>query len=166
MIAILVLVAIPTTHVAVVGWMRETRGPLDENWVEVPEIPRARGALYLAREAEELRAVKQYVDLTLKPNETFFDFTNRGVFYYVLRRDCPIRQVEVAYYQTEERQRAVIEVLRTNPNIRAALVPEPVGGLSVDGVTNKERAPLVWQYIEQNFEPDFERGAVVFWRRK
>jgi hypothetical protein len=166
LIAIVVIVAIPTTHVAVVGWMRGSRGPIDANWVEVPEIPRARDALFLTREADELRAVKQYVDLTLQPHETFFDFTNRGIFYYLLRRDCPVRWVEVAYYETEERQRVVIDILRTNPNIRAALVPDPGGGLSVDGVPNAERAPLVWQYLEQNFERDFHREGVSFWRRK
>jgi hypothetical protein len=165
LIAILVIVAIPTTHVAVVGWMRGSRGPIDSGWTEVPEIPRARGALLLTREAEELRAVRQYIDLTLKPGETFFDFTNRGVFYFVFHRDCPIRQVETAYYQTEARQRQVIEALRKNPHVRAALVPEP-GGLSVDGVANRERAPLVWKFIEENFEPDFAQGGVVFWRRK
>lgn len=165
LIAILVIAAIPTTHVAVVGWMRGSRGPIEEGWTEVPEVPRARGALLSAREADELRAAKQYVDAALKPHETFFDFSNRGILYFLLGRDCPIRQVEVAYYETEARQRAVIEVLRTNPNIRAALVPEP-GGSPVDGIPNRERAPLVWQYLQANFTPDYARGDVVFWRRK
>jgi len=165
MTVILLIVAIPTTHVAVVGWMRGSRGPIENGWIEVPEIPRARHALFSTREAAELRAVKEYVD-TLAPNETFFDFTNRGAFYYLTNRDCPIRQVEVAYYETEARQRAVIDVFRTNPNIRAALVPDAPGAYAVDGVPNRDRAPLVWQYLEQNFEPAFAREGAVFWRRK
>lgn len=165
LIAILVIVAIPTTHVAVVGWMRGSRGPIEPGWTEVAEIPRARGAFLSSREADELRAAKEYVDATLKPNETFFDFSNRGILYFLLARDCPIRQVEVAYYESEARQQAVIDVLRNNPHIRAALIPEP-GGSPVDGISNRERAPLVWQYLQENFTPDFARGDVVFWRRK
>jgi uncharacterized membrane protein len=164
LIAILVLVAIPTTHIAVVGWMRESRGPIDSAFTEVPEIPRARGALLVASEANELRSLRRYVDTHLKPDETFFDFTNRGIFYFLLRRDCPIRHVEAAYYESAERQREVIEVLRTNAKIVAALVPP--GGSPVDGVPNTERAPLVWQYLQQNFAPDFAEGGLVVWRRK
>ena len=114
--------------------------------------------------AAQVASARKYVELTLKPQETYFDFTNRALLFYLLRRDNPIRYVEVANYESEARQREVIAALERNPHVRAALVPP--GGEAVDGVPNDVRAPLVWQYLQQNFHPDFEEGEVVFWRRK
>jgi hypothetical protein len=45
------------------------------------------------------------------------------------------------------------------------LVPGPIGAYPVDGIRNRDRAPLVWEYIERNFRPDFAEGDVVFWLR-
>lgn len=160
----LVVAAMPTTHIGVLGWVRRLRGPAEEGWIEVRDVPRARGVLIRDREAAELASVKKYVSLALRRDETFFDFTNRAIFYYFLNRDNPVRHVEVAYYESERAQRAVIAALEANPKIRAALVPP--GGILVDGVPHEARAPLVWQYLQQHFTPDFEEGGVVFWRRR
>ena len=164
MIAALVIASMPTTHIGIVGWVRRLRGPVEQGWTEVRDVPRMRGVLVREGEAAQLASVKKYVSLTLQPDETFFDFTNRAIFYYLLNRDMPVRHVEVAYYQSEERQREVIAAIERNPRIRAALVPP--GGVSVDGIPHETRAPLVWQYLQENFYPDFQEGEVVFWRRQ
>ena len=56
----------------------------------------------------------------------------------------------------------------TNALVRAALIPpeKAEGLIYVDGVPNSVRAPLVWAYLQQHFEPDFSEGDVVFWRRR
>ena len=162
----LVILAAPTTHLGIVGWVRKLRGPADPHFVEVREIPRARGALFLDEDAAALRGVQKYASLALAPHETWLDLSNRGIFYFLLRRDCPIRQPEVAFYETEERQRYVIGRLENDMRIRAVLLPGPSGRYTVDGVPNQERAPLVWQYVQANFAPDFAEGDVVMWRRK
>ena len=41
----------------------------------------------------------------------------------------------------------------------------PHGRFAVD-IPNQWRAPLVHQYLVDHFEPDFEEGEIVFWRRK
>jgi hypothetical protein len=88
------------------------------------------------------------------------------MLYFLFRRDCPIREYEVAFYETEAAQREVIRRIESNPKIRAALVTaSPHGRFTIDGVPNFERAPLVWQYLQENFHPDFAEGDVVFWRR-
>ena len=163
-VAAVIVASMPTVHIGIVGWVRRLRGP-EAGWVEVRNPPRARGALMLANEAATLSSAKKYVDLSLAPHETFFDFTNRAILFYFLRRDNPIRHVETAYYESEEAQREVIATLERSPHVRAALVPLP-GGMAVDGVPNQVRAPLVWEYIQQHFEPDFAEGDVVFWRRR
>jgi hypothetical protein len=162
--AALVIVSMPTTHIGIVGWVRRLRGPAEEGWVEVRDLPRARGALMRTTDAAELASVKKYAGLALRRDETFFDFTNRAAFFYFLNRDNPIRHVEVAYYESEPAQRAVIAALEHDQRVRAALVSP--GGTAVDGVANEVRAPLVWQYLQEHFTPDFQEGNVVFWRRR
>jgi hypothetical protein len=162
-----IVLAGPTTHMGVLGWVRLARGPVEPVWVEIHDLPRARGALFHERDAAQIASVRKYVSLALAPDETWLDFTNRGIFYFLLRRDGPIREYEVAFHQSEAAQREVIRRIESNPKIRAALVPaHPQGLYTVDGVPNEVRAPLVWQYLQQNFEPDFEEGEVVFWRRR
>jgi hypothetical protein len=163
---LLVMAAGFTSHFAIVGWLRRARGPVDAEWREVG-LPRARGALLRASDIATLDSITRYVNTHLGPNETFFDFTNRGLAYFLLDRELPVRQVEVAYYEPEDLQREVIARIERNPRIRAALVPAPKGDQSgVDLIGNDVRAPLVWRYLQEHFEPDFEEGPVVFWRRK
>lgn len=167
-VAILATIALaaPTTHLGVIGSMREARGPLDPAWVELPHLPRARGALFHESDARFVAGVERYLSLALPPGDTFFDFTNSGILYYLFRRDCPIREYETPFYESEAQQREVIRRLEANPHVRAALVPHhPQGRFTIDHVPNAERAPLVWAWLQQNFHPDFEEGEVVFWRR-
>ena len=162
----LLVIAAPTTHVAILDMTRGSRGPVEPRWVEVPEIPRARGALFLDEDAAALRGVAKYASLALAPGETWLDLSNRGIFYFLLRRDCPIREPEVAFFESEEDQRAIIRRLETDLRIRAVLLPGPTGRYTVDGVANIERAPLVWRYVQEHFAEDFVEGDVVIWRRK
>jgi len=162
-----IVLAAPTTHLAVVGWMRQSRGPISPEWVEIRDLPRARGALFHEGDVKVVESVRKYLSLSLQPDETFFDFTNSGILYFLTRRDCPIREYEVAFYETEAGQREVVRRLESSPKVRAALVPSsPTGRFTIDGIPNATRAPIVWQYLQDHFEPDFEEGDVVFWRRK
>jgi hypothetical protein len=165
LLAIAVVLANPTTHLAVVGTNRIARAPSTE-WVEVTDVPRARGVYWHARDAAAIRSVKKYLGLSLKPDETFLDFANSGILYYLFRRDCPIREYEVAFFQSEEKQREVIRILEENPKIRSVLVTRTPAGKNIVDIPNAWRAPLVQHYIEIHFEPDFEEGEIAFWRRK
>jgi hypothetical protein len=165
MIVIAFVIARPTTHLAVVGTNRAKRGP-PADWVEIRDVPRARGAYWHTSDAATVASVQKYLALSLAPDETFLDFTNSGTLYFLFRRDCPIRQYEVAFHQTDELQREVIRRIESNPKVRAALMPStPHGRFSVD-IPNAWRAPLVDQYVREHFELDFEEGEVQFWRRK
>ena len=165
LLAAAIVLASPTTHIAVLGINRITRAPSAE-WVEVTDIPRARGAVWHTRDAAAIRSVQKYLTLSLKPDETFLDFANSGILYFLFRRDCPIRQYEVAFFQSEEAQREVIRRLESDPKIRAVLVTRTPGGKHIVDIPNAWRAPLVQSYIETHFEPDFEEGEIAFWRRK
>jgi hypothetical protein len=165
-VIVVLMIAQPTAHIAIAGSLRRTHGPLESGWQEMA-LPRARGALTRASDAVVIDVVQRYVASHLKPAETWFDFTNHGNLYFLLDRDCPIRQIEVAFYETAERQREVIGRIEHNPRIRFAIMPtEPVDSSAVDGVPNRDRAPLVYAYLKEHFTPDYEEGGVIFWRRK
>ena len=112
-----------------------------------------------------VRAARRFAS-TLRPDETFVDFSNSALIYSLLGRDCPLRHVEVANYQTENAQREVIDTIEGNQRIRAALIAFPGSNANVDGVPNSRRAPLVWSYLQQHFTPAFGEDGVVFWRRR
>lgn len=164
-IVITLMMAQPTAHIAITGSLRRTRGSTESDWRELA-LPRARGALSRASDAAVIDVVKRYADSHLKADETWFDFTNRGNLYFLLDRDCPIRQIEVAFYETEQRQREVIGRIEQNPRIRFALIPGDPETTAVDAVGNRARAPMVYAYLQEHFTPDYEEGGVVFWRRK
>ncbi len=96
--------------------------------------------------------------------DTFYDFADRGNLFFLLDRDCPVRHVEVSFYESEKAQRGVIATIDRNPHIRAALVPA-TDATAIDGVPNSVRAPLVWRYLQANFAPDVAVGEIVIWRR-
>lgn len=160
-----IVLAAPTTHLIIVSMVRHARGPLESNWVTADDVPRARGALYLADDAAVIHGAVKYASARLAPDETFLDFTNRGILYFLLDRDCPIREYEVANYETVARQQEIIRRIESNPKVVAVLLPGPSGRYMVDGVPNADRAPLVWNYIRTHFHPDFEEGDTLFWRR-
>jgi hypothetical protein len=141
-------------------------GGLDvEGWQEYTPLPRARGAIVDPLTHKGLGAAQRFLS-TLEPHETFYDFANAATLYFLFNRNCPIRQVEVAMYESEEAQRNVIATLERNRNVKAALMIFPTAYSNIDGVSNRDRAPLVAKYLEQHFQPAFEEEGVVFWTRK
>ena len=166
-LAFVVLLALGqfTVHLIVDGWVRTAGGPLDASLVTVDDVPRARGAWFSRDDARTVETAKKFVDQSLGPVETFFDFTNRPMLYFLLDRDCPIRQLGPSWYEPEQRQRAVIAAIDRNPHVRAALVPKSAGD-GLDGVANELRAPLVWQYLQTHFTPQYDENGMVWWHRK
>jgi len=186
-VVLLLALAQPTTHLAMTAWLRSAHGPLDPRRTSEPSVltrarelywpldpkdsnelnepARARGAFWFEKDVVTVRAAGAYID-RLAPSDTFFDFTNHGLLYFLFDRYCPIRQPEVAFYEREELQREVIRRIERDPHVVAALVPPFPEYGSVDNVPNAVRAPLVWQYLQTHFRPHYQEGNVVFWRRR
>jgi hypothetical protein len=75
------------------------------------------------------------------------------LLYFLLDRDCPIRQVTVPFYQPEELQRQVTARLETNRSVRAVLLSKRDHG--VDWIPNRVRAPLCLAVSTNHFKPAF-----------
>jgi hypothetical protein len=146
---ILILIAEPVRHVITV----------------IPNLRKApMPALFNDTVSTSIKAARRFA-ATLDPHDTFVDFSNSALIYPLLGRDCPLRQIEVANYQSNDAQREVIARLERNRHVRAALMAFPGSNNNVDGISNADRAPLVAEYLRRNFKPAFDQDGVVFWVR-
>jgi hypothetical protein len=146
---ILILIAEPARHVITV----------------IPNLRKApMPALFNDTANTSIKAARRFA-ATLDPRDTFVDFSNSALLYPLLGRDCPLRQIEVANYQSNDAQREVIARLERNAHVRAALMAFPGSNNTVDGISNADRAPLVAEYLRRNFKPAFDEDGVVFWVR-
>jgi len=162
---VVVLVAAPFEHIFNVATpLRRSHGLPRGNWQPFAGARRAKGAVFDAGTAAALGSTQRFLS-TLKPNETFFDFANAGLLYYLFERETPIRYNSVMMYESAAAQREVIAALERR-RIPAALIVFPSALSNVDQVPNRDRAPLVWQYLQTHYAPALDENGVVFWRRK
>ena len=165
-VVILILMAAPTARLVTLAAKLRNRGNV-AGYVRYDALPRARGGWFEPDNARRLAAAQEFIDRALRPGETFFDFANMPILYYLFDRRCPVRQYETPFYETEELQREVIARLESDRSVRAALMQFPNQGfVAIDGVPNAVRAPLVAQYLRENFAPAYARDGVVFWQRR
>lgn len=157
----------PAAHLQQIAVDRRNTTPEGGAFVRYEGVPRASGSLYRRDNIEKFIAAKEFVDGSLGKGETFFDFANMPILYYLLEKPCPIRQYEVPFFQPESLQREVILRLERDRSVRAALMVFPNHGeTGIDGVPNPVRAPLVWQYLQERFQPAYQKNGVVFWTRR
>jgi hypothetical protein len=164
LVATVVVLTNFTIHFAIDTYLRRTHGVTDTSWREIG-LPTGRTALFHSDDIEFIDTVHRWMDSHLGPDDTFYDFTDHAILYMLTQRRMPVRQVEVATCEKPERQREVIARLDRNPHVKAVLVSSAQNS-GVDLVPNWKRAPLIWQYIQENFEPDMTEGKVTIWRRK
>jgi hypothetical protein len=134
--------------------------------IEIKAVPRARGVLLDPHLRPPILAVRRFLAAHLHPGETWFDFTSHPILYYLFDRPSPIRHTEIAFAEADDAQRDVIATLDRDTTVRAALLDFPDWFSAIDGVPNRDRAPLVWAYLQQHFAPAYDQQGVVFWLRK
>jgi len=163
---VLILMAAPTARLVTLAAKLRNRGNV-AGYVRYDALPRARGGWFEPDNARRLAAAQAFIERALRPGETFFDFANMPILYYLFDRRCPVRQYETPFYETEELQRDVIARLESDQSVRAALMQFPNQGfVAIDGVPNAVRAPLVAQYLRDHFTPAYQRDGVIFWMRR
>jgi len=163
LIVVLVILSRPFAHVFDVATTMRRQAAQPSN--AIVAVPRTEGAIFEESSLRGAATAKRYLDATLQPGETYIDFANAALLYYLVNRDAPLPWMEVPLYESAQSQREVIATMETDPRIRAALIAFPGGVPAVDFIPNKVRAPLVWQYIEQNFRPGLAEDGVEVWLR-
>jgi hypothetical protein len=133
---------------------------------EIGSIPRCRGVVLDPALRPATEAVARFVDGRLRAGETWFDFTNHSILYYLLDRRCPMRHPEIPFVESAAAQREVVAMLERDRSVRAALVAFPDWFTAIDGVSNQVRAPLIWRYLEEHFTPAHADHGVAFWIRR
>ncbi|HEY2797363.1 MAG TPA: hypothetical protein VGK26_05690 [Thermoanaerobaculia bacterium] len=121
-------------------------------------------ALVPCAEADELDAFRRHLDAHLRPDETFFDFSNQAALYFYADRPNPIRFVAAPFYEPEAFQHEVIAALERE---RPPMVVLPHGEWTdtFDGVANALRTPLVADYVYANYRVvEVVAGRFVGWR--
>lgn len=157
----------PLGHVfALATPLRASGGATVAGAAEIGSIPRCRGVALDPALRPATEAVARFVGGRLRTGETWFDFTNHAVLYYLLDRHCPMRHLEIPFVESAAAQREVVAMLERDRSVQAALVAFPDWFTAIDGVPNQVRAPLVWRYLEEHFTPAFAEHGVVFWIRR
>lgn len=166
-VAVLILVlARPDRHLfQLAAPLRLAHGVPEGDGVRIDTLPRARGAVFRPEVAKAVGSAQKFT-ASLQPGETFYDFSNSGLLYFLLQRNAPTRHQHIPFVEKKELQGEVAERLLVDRSIVAVLIACPGGSSDIDGVPNRVRAPLVWQAIERHFVPSFEENGVVFWRRR
>lgn len=166
--AVVVIIAMvaPTARLLHDGSIRRQHGA-DPAFVRYNAAPRAAGVWMNIDNARKVAAAQAFVDHALAPSETFFDFANMPILYYLFDRRLPVRQYETPFYESDALQREVIARLERDHTVRAALMQFPNrGDLYIDGVPDAVRAPLVFAWLRAHFTPAYARDGVVFWMRR
>jgi hypothetical protein len=157
----------PLGHVfALATPLRASGGATAGGAVEIRSIPRCRGVLLDPALRPAIESAARFVDGRLRPGETWFDFTNHPILHYLFDRHCPMRHSEIPFVESAAAQREIVAMLERDRSVRAALVAFPDWFTAIDGVSNQVRAPLLWRYLQEHFEPAFDDHGVVFWTRR
>lgn len=152
----------PTRTLTDMAILRTAKAPLAPAETLV-EPPRARGALFRPEDAELVRRFNALVETELRPEDTWLDLANRPILYYLFDRDCPVRQFEVPFFQPVERQEEVIRRVLRAPEVKWLIVR--FGQSTIDGIPNEERVPVLAEWLNRNFQPWYDDGQIVIWKR-
>jgi hypothetical protein len=164
---VIAVIARPFAHVFDVATpLRKSHGIVVPGFAEYRGTSRGHGAVFAPATLQGLATAQKFLSASLRPEETFYDFSGSGLLYYLFNRDNPVRFMTVPATERVEAQREVIAALERNPRVRAVLMVFPGGLPTIDGIQSTERAPLVWSYLQQRFAPAFEENGVVFWVRR
>ena len=113
-------------------------------------VPGYGSAMLERDQAKDLGNLRRVIDEAVPAGRTFFDFGNEPGLYFLLNRRPPVRYSCVPSYETIEKQEEVIAALeRVRPPI--AILSSGTVGDAFDGVSNRDRAPLVARFLDTHY---------------
>lgn len=113
--------------------------------------------------------LKNILDKTLLPNETYIDFTNQTFLYPLVQRQKPVYVNQSpgllsGEYTQEEFIKQCESMSEKIPFVLMPIEDRPFSR-SLDGIENSYRYYLVSEYISNNFRPLFKNSKFAIWCR-
>ncbi len=125
-------------------WRSRISVPVPNNWCERFNPP------LLALEAQ------------LAPTDTFYDFTNAGLAYYILDRPAPIRFVQPLHLMNPTMQREAVEALKTVQPAAVLFKLSGYWGEEIDKLSNELRHPILSAWLLDHYTvARVVEGAVI-----
>lgn len=118
-----------------------------------------------ADQASQIKQVVEYIQSNTAPDETIFDFSSQGSYYFFADRPMASRYHQICYAATEEMQEEVIRDLEKHKT--KLIIYTTGGGMdAIDGVKNVDRHPLIAKYLEEKYPESTKVGNVTFLKRQ
>ncbi len=135
----------------------------DINWKEFYRFPVRISDEHVV--PKEYRETAAFLRSHMADNESFFSMTNDASWYYLVDRPCPARFQIVWLAMPYFFQQEIIGDLKRR-NVKYILYKNDTIWMSIDGITNERRLPLLVAYIEDNytFFKDIHKNQI--WIRK
>jgi len=130
-----------------------------------PPLERIGRMVIPAEQANQIKAVVDYIQKNTRPDETIFDFSNQAGYYFFADRPSATRYHQVCYASTDPLQLEVIEGLERHKT-KLIIFSNSSWMDSIDGVSNLDRHKLIAQYIKDNYIESTKIGTTVLYKRK
>ena len=133
---------------------------------DVPQtLERAGGIQLSADQVTQIQKVVSYIQSHTDADDTIFDFSSQGAYYFFANRPSATRYHQIAYAATKSMQEEVIRDLERN-GTKLAIFRSGGWFDNIDGVSSVERHPLIAQYLETNYEEATNINGVIILKRK
>ena len=164
-IALLALVAIPfalyfeiwfnvaSTAKFIAGWPARQK---HEGLVPYP-MPRGRGIFTYAENATDLAALNGLVQREVPKGETILDLSNERALYYLLDRRPAVRCADVGMLSPPAMSAEALQQLNAHPP-RLVIMHGLKGLDELDGVSNRERAPEIFAWVDAHMPRRVQAG--------
>ncbi len=116
---------------------------------------------------KESSIVKQVKNI-LKPDETFYDFTNHPMLYYFAEKETPsyFAQTPLTVIDDYLQEKELIAIKSRKVPICLFPAPPKFDGDNVDGIPNSLRHYKMAEYFFYNYEPFAATDGYLLWKQK
>jgi len=128
-------------------------------------LERAGGIQLPTDQVSQVQQVVKYIQSNTSENDTIFDFSSQGAYYFFANRKSATRYHQIAYAATKSMQE---EVIRDLDKSQTKLVILGTGGWfdNIDGVPSTDRHPLIARYLEEHYREAANINGTIILRRK
>jgi hypothetical protein len=131
----------------------------------VPQTLERAGGIQLPEDqVSQVQRVVKYIQSNTYENDTIFDFSSQGAYYFFANRKSATRYHQIAYAATKSMQE---EVIRDLEKSQTKLVILSTGGWfdNIDGVSSTDRHPLIAKYLEEHYQEAVNINGTVIMQR-